>query len=296
MAAIVGYFLLSGAFEEFVTGFVLFNLKYVERPPWQSGLFYRLTAPIGSVYRSYAVSAIPILLGALTLCVLYIWRFRRHGGSILQLLAQDRFAGLLLSLPVAVFWILLDFQSCPDLYFVLPYLAIGFGWLLSLAFRGLMASAEIGPVARKVCFVVLCGALVASAAVDHRISAENDRLRRDGLADQRRWAAQVEAECGSDCKLVSIGVPEVLVLLRRTNPNPFVFIIDGTDNWIEASTPGGFDGWLQELEAHDPSAIAFGPTDGRFKPNLVEWLHAHYEETTVGGWTLFVKSGMKEEP
>ena len=94
---------------------------------------------------------------------------------------------------------------------------------------------------------------------------------------------------GRDSKLVSIGVPEILVLLHRTNPNPYVFIVSGFDNRIDANTQGGFDGWLDELKRYDPSIIAFGSTRGRFKTKLISWLKIRYTAIKVGGFTLLVK-------
>jgi len=80
-----------------------------------------------------------------------------------------------------------------------------------------------------------------------------------------------------------------MVLLHKTNPNPYLFIIAGIDNKIDATTPSGFEGWLEELERYDPSVIALGPIGGKFKPMLTDWLQSHYRETKVGDWTLFVK-------
>ena len=94
---------------------------------------------------------------------------------------------------------------------------------------------------------------------------------------------------GGDAKIVSIDVPQILVLLHRTNPNPYLFIAAGIDNRIDATTPGGFKGWLEELERYDPSVIVLGRTTGKFEPMLTDWLQSRYRETTVGDWTLFVK-------
>ena len=286
IAIVSAYFLYKDAFYQFIDGTILFHIKHFERPP--SPLSYHIVAPLIAIQRGYTVMAIPIFLGFLVICAIYIWRMKLHRGSIPHLLSKDRFAAFLLSFPILVVWSVLDFQGCPDLYVFLPYAAIGFSWLLYCAFHSLMAIGEIGPAVQKVCFLVLCGTLVGSAAMDYRITAEN------GLQEQRQWAQQVESQFGRDAKLVSIGVPEILVLLHRTNPNPYVFIISGIDNRIDANTPGGFDGWLEELERYDPSVIAFGPTEGRFKAKLMSWLHTHYQETTVGHWRLFVKNRSKE--
>jgi hypothetical protein len=73
-----------------------------------------------------------------------------------------------------------------------------------------------------------------------------------------------------------------------------VFIIDGIDKRIDKKTPGGFDAWLHQLKQYDPDVIALGPTDGRFKVKLVNWLQTHYRKTTIGDWTLFAKKSTDE--
>jgi hypothetical protein len=277
------YFFFKGAFLEFVDGLVLFNLFHLERDP--SSLVSHIGRPIDTIFRSYTEMAIPILVGLLMVGVMYAWRLKQQEGSVRRLMSQDRFAPLLLSFPAPVIWSLLDFQGCPDFFVFLPYAAIGFGWLLFLALCSLTTRGHIEPVMQKIWFLFLCGILIGSAAFSYWRTAETQ------LPEQRRWAQQIESRFGREAKLVSIGVPEVLVLLRRTNPNPYVFIVSGIDNRMAAKTPGGFDGWLEELEQYDPAVIALGPTQGRFKQRLTKWLHAHYQPTWVGEWELFVKQG-----
>jgi hypothetical protein len=101
-------------------------------------------------------------------------------------------------------------------------------------------------------------------------------------------------------KLVSIGSPQVLVLLHRTNPNPYLWITAGVDREIEAHTPGGFEGWLRELGAYNPDVIAFFgegqsllPTDtltSEHRQELRNWLYTHYHVEKVGPWWLYVKN------
>ena len=117
----------------------------------------------------------------------------------------------------------------------------------------------------------------------YRVTAET------GLKEQRQWAHRIESQFGPDCKLVSIGVPEILVLLQKTNPNRYVIIISGLGDHIDAHTPGGFDGWLAELESYDPRVIVLGPTSSRFNEKIMSWLQERYQRMEVGDWELFVK-------
>jgi hypothetical protein len=281
LIAVSLYFLSENAFYKFIDGTILFNIYHLERDP--SSILSHLAAPIAAIFRSYTIMAIPIFLSFLAMLLIYVWRLKLRGGNIPRLICEDKFAPFLLSFPAPLIWSVFDFQGCPDLYIFLPYFAIGFAWLLYLAFHQLMEVGQMKPSAQKWSFISLCAILIATAAAHYKITSER------GLREQRRWASEVQSRFGSDLKLVSIGVPEILVLLHRTNPNPYVFIINGIENHINANRSDGFDGWLKELENYNPQVIAVGPTSGRFKTRLTDWIETHYNETYIGDWKLFIR-------
>jgi hypothetical protein len=121
------------------------------------------------------------------------------------------------------------------------------------------------------------------------LSIQEKSLSPTDLEDQRRAAQEIESRYGEDARIVSIGVPQLLVLLNETNPNPYAFVVRGIDQKIAETTPGGFDGWLQELQGYDPDVIALGPTTGDYEPMLLAWLNDNYEREHVGPWTLYVE-------
>jgi hypothetical protein len=276
-----GYFFYKNAFVELVNSAVLFNLFYVERVP--TTLIQHLANPIAAVYRSYPLGVLPIVLGFLSMVALYVWRLSENERSISKLMAADRFAAFLVSFAAMVVWSLVDFQSGPDLFVLLPYVAIGFGWLLHLSFGQMMELLQVGQAARRAVLAGLCVILVMAEAGYYR------KTREEGLREQRRLARQIEGEFGSDCRVVSISSPEMLVLLDKTNPNRYVFIASGIDNLIDATEAGGFEGWLRQLEAYEAPVIAVGPITGRRAHMVMDWLNANYTERKVGSVTLFVK-------
>lgn len=280
VVVVSGYFAYKNALVEFVDGAVVFNLYYLERVP--TTLIQHFANPIAAVYRSYPLGVLPIVLGFLATGAVFVWRLRENDGNTSKLLAMDRFAAFLVSLAVMVIWSLVDFQSGPDLFVLLPYLAIGFGWLLHLAFSRMMDMLQIGQAARRAVLAVLCVVLLMTEAGYYR------KTREEGLQEQRRLAQQIEDEFGRDSRLVSISSPEILVLLNKTNPNRYLFIASGIDNLIDATEAGGFEGWLRQLEAYDAPVIALGPITGRRAQMVMDWLNAHYVERKVGSWTLFV--------
>jgi len=275
------YFWYKGALYDLFDGAILFNLYYLERPSYS--LLEHILRPILAVNMGFKSMALPIFIGFFMVVLMYVWRLRLYGSSFVKWVYEDHFLAFLLSFPAIIIWTLVEFGGYWDLYIFLPYVAIGFGWLLHLALHGLLRIKGNGDTMQKLCFLFLCAILLGSAALNYYATAEN------GLEEQRQWAQQVESQFGADARIVSIGVPEILVLLHRTNPNPYVFIFNGIDNRIDATTSGGFEGWLEELERYDPSVIALGWTTGKFTPMLTDWLQSRYRETKVGNWTLFVK-------
>ena len=280
IAMVCIYFLSMRAFNEMFEGVLLFNLFYLEREP--SSFLQHMAALVGAILRSYSIMTVPIFLAFLALGFIYFWRVRLEGG-IRQTISNDRFAVILLSLPAPLLWSMMDFQGCPDFYVFLPYLAIGFGWLLSLMSKALAGFEAIGPKSHKLVPVTLCLLLVTASALEYRRNANRE------LRDQRTAARALESEFGSGIRIISISAPELLVLMNRTNPNRYIFIASGVDNLIDARTPGGFDGWLQQLEDYNPDVIAFGPATGRFSLRLVEWLKSRYSERSLLEWKLYVR-------
>ncbi|MCK5505030.1 MAG: hypothetical protein KAJ10_07690, partial [Thermodesulfovibrionia bacterium] len=275
------YFLYKNAFYELIDGAILFNIVHLER---SSALPYsNIIKPLVFAYRGYTLMFGPIVLGLLTVCVMYVWRLKLYERSISNLLSKDPFAIFLLSFPAPVIWSLLDFQGYTDFFVFLPYAAIGFGWLLYLLLDSRLVSAVFRPGLVNIFFLVICAILVGSAAMNYRMTSKT------GLKQQRQWADQLKSQLGKESKFLSIGRPSILALLHMTNPNRYLFIVYGIDNHIHANTPGGFYGWLKGLEKYNPSMIALGKTGGRYKDQLLNWLHTHYRKTTLGEWTLFVK-------
>jgi hypothetical protein len=161
----------------------------------------------------------------------------------------------------------------------LPYIAVGLAWALAPGYRAL---GKAGKAVQTVGLVLVCAILIYSAAYNYRQTTSAD------LALQRAWAKEAVARYGAE-RVLSIGVPEAMVVLHRTNPTPYLFVINGIDNRIEATTPGGFEGWLDQLAAYDPDVIFYGSARGRFAPRLEEWIKDRYQRATAGEWTLYVR-------
>lgn len=272
---VVVYFQYYGALYEFVEGAILFNVLYLDRG--EVSLLSHLLRPVKLVLNRYSLMFVPILIGFIMVIDLYRSRRQFHS-SLMDTLTRDAFSPILLSFPAPVVWSLIDFQGNPDLFVFLPYLALGFALFLDLALQGVLN--------RTSSFLSM--ALVAGFII---IAVINGLRSQDyGLAEQREAALGILEKYGEDVRLVTIGSPEVLVLLHRVNPTRYLFVKAGVDRLIQVREPGGFAGWIQELEAYEPEVIVFGRTLGDHIPQLRDWLKANYHEEQAGQWRLQVKN------
>jgi hypothetical protein len=295
------YFYARGALYELVSGSILFHVRYLESTNQeQSSPFSRLTRPAREVLEGYPTMLMPVVVGFATVVCLYFLR-RSAQGSFRGVVARDAFAPILLSFPFPVVWSLLDFQGYDDFYVFLPYVAIGFAAFLDLAVarvEGAYGTALRGR-GGQVLAGGLCLALVAAAGIGSASEIDTPQQpavqESNGLLIQKRTALKIRERFGEDAKLVSIGSPQLLVLLHKTNPNPYAFIIRGIDRQIDSQTRGGFEGWLEELQGYDPDVIAFGKTKGVHRQELMGWLTARYQRVKVGPWDLYVKPRLLSE-
>ena len=283
---ISGYFLYKGAFYDFIDGTFLFNITDLERP--NTSIFSNIRNFFRAVYLGYTIMTIPIALGFVAMLFMFVERIKPYGNNILNWVSQDAYAILFLSLPIPFLWSAIDFQDYPDFYVFLPYTAIGFGWLLHHMVRSITNTDKITLLIKRSFIVVICMILIGAAAINYQATAA------DELNTQKAWAEEVTDRFGEEVKIASIGVPEALVLMHKTNPNPYSFIIYGIDNHIDATTEGGFDGWLQDLEQYNPSLIFFGVMHGKRLPKFEAWLAENYILSNIGEWKVFIRKDISE--
>lgn len=298
--ALLVYLAATGALVAFVEDAFLFHVLYLERS--QGGVLGRVAAAWAALEVGYHSVRPALVLGFLGVLAAYPWRLRRAhvpraGGRFLHLLRTDAFAGVLVSFPLAVAWCLTDFQSYPDHYLLLPYLTVGFAGLVHVALEAATTRVP-GPgvgrlswptLARGAVVGLLCAALVAGAARDYR------HTRNSGLVRQRQWAEHLDRLAGPQGTVVSLGVPQALVLTGRRNPNPYVFLCCGIDEMVGARSEGGFEGWLGDLVASGAEVIVLegprGPVARALAPVAVG-----YRTLRVGDWFAFVRPAAQAPP
>jgi hypothetical protein len=285
----VAYFIYHGALGDFLDGFILFNVLYLVRG--SINLAPQLLGAAGNIIVPYSTMLVPILIGLVMIVRLY---FQRP--------FQYRFLPIVVSFPAPVLWSLRDFQLADDFFVFLPYAAIGFGAFLAAAVR----RADNQKVLTVVLSAILLSVALANTSKEISASAAHKLVGTTiDLPAQREGAQEIQERFGDDVKLASINSPQVMVLLHRVNPNPYLWITAGVDNRIEARTPGGFEGWLEGLGEFDPDAISFFGDGQSLLPSahlspehyqeLDSWLDQRYRAVKVGPWWLFVKKDVLME-
>lgn len=286
IVAVGVYFAAKGALFDLLDGTVLYPALYHDI---QAGVGEHLERILTAMLRSFGGMGYPIALGLLMIGALYVWRLRSGEDGWFRSLAGDRFAAVLLTFPVPILWSLRDFQNYPDLFILLPYAAIGFGWLLYSGLGAIGDQLGSGPPGRDRLAAVVATLLVALAANNYW------ELRpREKLSWQRRTVERLLAEYGDNARVVAIGAPEAMVLLRRTNPTRYgLRLRPGVVRHLEEREPGGFSGWLQSLADHSPDLLVVYPeTRDRLEPTQAkvwdEWLRQYEARPSAGEWSVFV--------
>jgi hypothetical protein len=226
-------------------------------------------------------------LGLLLLCVLMVLDVLRHRHSWREAVSRPLTCVVLLT-GVGVFgYAMYDFQSYPDLYPLLPYVALGFGGA-----AGLIASTAAGRAGR-IGVTLVVASLVVLVLVRWDKFADHPRIGQ--LAAQRSDACGLSRIVVPGSALYVLGDPVPLVLTRRVNPDRFIYLASGAARWKVDHTPRGLQGWTAEMEAARPSVVVLQGFTGPVHDALSYWLrHEGYRRTFLGQWRVFVTPQARE--
>jgi hypothetical protein len=262
--AVVVYFVIEGAFDEFVDAFLLINARYTTPDPLLSDLGEKWSGMLDA----YGLSLIVLLVGFGGLVVAAVTGGRNGRSEILRASA----VGAL----VALLWSLRDFNDWPDAFVVFPFAAVGIGALATrLSFQR---------EARLRIAAVVVSLVAIGVALTYSIGQRNDLL-----SSQRASVSELEGGWPNDYELLSVEAPEVLVLARRTNPTRHQMFLRGLDRYVDDTHPGGMAGFVRWIENEAPDVLATGEEE---PPS---WLASLVEDEFVRldgggpGWTWYVR-------
>jgi hypothetical protein len=182
---------------------------------------------------------------------------------------------------------LYDFEGGPDVFPVLPAPALCIGGLFAMVVNEFRGNAR-----RFAACLTLVAALAlaigswvrfpgrSSHALDPSIELANAcGLQRTVSATGRLWV---------------MGDPVPLVLTGRTNPDRFVYLGEGVDEWKVTHTVGGFRGWMAQIAADHPSVVLIDSWGGTLEQQTAKWLKENgYRRYFIGAWKVFLLPGVR---
>lgn len=238
------YFLYHGALSYLWEGAVVFNLKYLMANSLMTNL-YNIKVSLLNNYRN----SVPFIL----LGVFFFPFF---------LLDKKTHKILLYTFPLPILWSLADFQGAPDLYPLLPYAALGMGYLIK--------KFELKKVEYYTLIILLI--LIAFFPIE-----KNNTLKRQ-YEEVRIIKKRFKG------RIATIGAPHFMALAGIKNPSRYVFILRGIDRKIEKEYSGGIKGWLNFLSRKNPRIIVFGQTKGQHAPEIRRWLNKNFHRVKRKGY------------
>jgi hypothetical protein len=278
---VAGYFLVTGALGRFVQAAVVFPATGVQRAPESLGEHFTRIATV--IHDAYGVSGVLLWIGMafiVVMAVVQLLRRRDDGGrSPRHPLVLVVLITLLAMLGYAAF----DFQGAADVFPLLPYGALGIG--------GLTAVIVTLPMPTWTRPVVTTAALVGVAVLaTFSWSWFTDQPKdREALREQQADGCALERILGHGGTLSALGDPTPLVITHRRNPDRFIYLGSGVDEWKVHHTAGGLDGWIHQIEASDSSVITIGRWESSIQESVESRLRQDgYLPGYLGSWHVYL--------
>lgn len=263
-----------GAFGDLIDGFVLINAQYTD----QTGIIGFIQGEPSSMYDGFGPSLWVLLLGLVLAVVNAAVRWRtaedRQSPEVRAQVAIG--VGVLFSL----LWSFKAFNGWADAMFVVPVAVLGFtagvSWLVHRLPR---------PAALATAYCVL--ALVLAG-----INASYQSV--DALPTQRVVVDDVFRIAGPDATVASVGGPMPLVLEHETNPVKYQMFLNGFDDYVNDTYPGGLRGLAATLDSYQPTFITMD------YPQFYDWIQPmidrdYVEIGTSADLTWFARTDLGQD-
>lgn len=280
------YFAAAGALGDFVDAAFRFPLLGIHRAHGSFGDHLQRIAAVVRGY--YNFSGVLFWIGAALLIALMVSTVlaagREDGSARWRAICADPLIAL-----VGVGWLfevgyaLIDFQSYPDVYPLLPFPAIGIG---VTAVAGLRRCAKL-PALQATLAGGLGLALTTLALVSAAWFSDADNT---DLRDQLVLGRTLDQVIPPGETVYSLGTPAPLVLADRSNPDRFIYLDSGVDAWKVGRTPGGFDGWVRQIVASKPAVVVLsGWTQDYVTAMRRRLVSLNFHPMYFGEWRVFVR-------
>lgn len=247
VAVTVVYFAIVGALPKFIEAALVYPLTGVQRT--QQTVLMRFEHIAMVVRTGYMFSGRVFWLGLVLLAALAVLHLVRHRRTFPDALREPLVSVVALTGLMEFGYALTDFQGYPDLYALLPYAALGVG-------GGAAAVLALvrGGAFRNAVTIVAVGALAVLTAFSWTWFT-GDLLHQPILRHQKAQACAVERLLTPGRPLYALGDAVPLILTNHRNPDRFIYLDAGVDQWHVNHLQGGFRGWVDEIRRANPSVI-----------------------------------------
>ena len=284
LVATVTYFAAAGTLGKFWESAFTFPLTGVKRP--RQTLGDRLHKIAHVIHHAYRFSGVLFWVGVVLLVALVAGHLVRGRRRLRSALRDPIVCVVFATFVFEAAYVCTDFQGYPDVFPLLVYPALGLGAGAALA---LQAFAARPSEARRYATVGAVVPALALAGLSWNWFA-NSPMHDNHLRGQEASGCGVGRLLGATGVLYALGDPTVLVTSGRRNPDRFVYMGSGVDQWKVRHTPGGFDGWTAQIARHDPKVVVLGGWKTALKARMLTWLRLDgFESRWVGAQQVYVQ-------
>ncbi len=260
----VGYFASVGSLDAFFEGFLFVNATSTD----QVGLITFLVALPDVMLRAWGWSLWMLLAGLLA-SVFLAWSSRGATDP-----AGRAVVGVGAATLAALAWSIYVFNGWADAIFAVPLAALGIGGLVAGLRSRFSARAA---VAGAVAYVLL-------VSISAGVTAWN--RRPDVLEPMRAETQALLAAAGPEATVQSVGAPQPLVLGGLRNPIRHQMFLQGLDEYVDETEPGGLAGIAADIEERRPTFVTMD------HPRWYDWLHPVLDRSyrrigTTAGFTWY---------
>ena len=295
LAILLAYFRAHGALGDLWNWTVVFNYSVYSRKALESDVspLAHMTNVVLKIY------GIDILLVAVSLIGFVIFAGQRARARVNRLTgSEDLYRDAIVIAPAVYFAAcLIRFNAGPYLIPFLPFIGLFFGWaiveLSNIVNKRWFAKSLIdlkGELPLLVIVVLLC--VAAYRAVAYRFESIQT------LQAQDQAFQTVRRILNDGDKVYVHGTTELLVLLDRSNLNPYIFLDYGKDDYIAAQKYGGsFVALVDEMEIQAPKVIALSRLQKVSHRNeLRQWAETYYVSLGLPGYEEISVRKSEAEP
>jgi hypothetical protein len=190
----------------------------------------------------------------------------------------ERTPFLLYTLGFAAFT-LIDFNFCPDLFPLLPALALAIGWLVGKVAEGasaLVARPASPRLAAPTAMLFGAGAVLIIAGVG-LLDARDYHIVGITYRDQQNLVGEATKHLRGNGRILSFGNAIILVELQRENASKIIHFGPKSGEGVLEYEPNGLDGLLTALDQNPPQLISLARTTRQnWNQDFFDWLKARY--------------------